>query len=118
LVVDAGPRKAFAGTTVEISGGSFAPFDIDASKAAIMRHAGAINACYAATEFEPPDHQATTWTFQVDPEGNVRSVQRTSSADPPHPRFDACVIGALRQVKWSTTKAGGSPHVGLRSRVR
>jgi serine/threonine-protein kinase len=117
LVVDAGPRKAFGGTTVDISGGSFGDFDIAASQAAIMRNAGALNACYAATEFDPPDHQATTWTIQVDPAGNVRSVQRTTSFDP-HPKLDACVIGALRQVKWPTTKAGGSPHVSLRSRVR
>jgi hypothetical protein len=117
LVVDAGPRKAFGGTTVDINGGSFGDFDIEASKAAIMRNAGALNACYAATEFDPPDHQFTTWTFQVDPAGNVRSVQRTTSADP-LPKLDACVIGALRQVKWPTTKAGGSPHVSLRSRAR
>jgi hypothetical protein len=117
LVVDAGPRKAFGGTTVDINGGSFGDFDIAASKAAIMRNAGALNACYAATEFDPPDHQDTTWTIQVDPAGNVRSVQRTTSFEP-HPKLDACVIGALRQVRWPATKAGGSPHVSLRSRAR
>jgi hypothetical protein len=117
IVVDAGPRKQFAGSVFRISGGSFGEFDIDAGKAAINRMGGAINACYAATEFDPPDHQFTTWTFQVDPAGNVKSVGRATSADP-HPKFDGCIIGALRQVKWPATKAGGSPQISLQSRTR
>jgi hypothetical protein len=116
-VVDAGARKQFAGASVRISGGSFGEFDVEAGRAAINRVGGALNACYAATEFDPPDHQFTNWTLQVDPAGNVKSVQRTTSADP-HPKLDGCVIGALRQVKLPATKAGGSVQVSLASRTR
>ena len=79
--------------------------------------AGPITGCYAATEFDPPDHQFTDWTFQVDPAGKVKGVRRTTDFDP-HPKFDACMIGALRQVKWAPTKAGGSPHVSFTARTR
>jgi hypothetical protein len=117
IVADAGAKKQFAGTSFRISGGIFESFDIDASKAAIMTKSGAISGCYAATEFDPPDHQFTDWTFQVDPAGNVKSVGRTTSFDP-HPKFDACMIGTLRQVKWPASKAGGSPHVSFSARTR
>ena len=112
-----GAKKQFAGTNFRIGGGSFDVFDIDASKAAIMAKGGAIGGCYAATEFDPPDHQFTDWTFSVDPAGNVKSVGRTTSFEP-HPKFDACMIGALRQVKWPASKAGGSPHVNFTARTR
>ncbi len=113
-----GAKKQFAGTTNwRIGGGSFDVFEIDPSKAAIMKLSGPITGCYAATEFDPPDHQFTDWTFQVDPAGNVKSVRRTTDFEP-HPKFDVCMTGALRQVKWPATKAGGSPHVSFTARTR
>jgi hypothetical protein len=122
IVADAGApaggaKKQFAGTNFRIGGGAFDGFDIDASKAAIMAKGGAIGGCYAATELDPPDHQFTDWTFQVDPAGNVKSVGRTTAFDP-HPKFDACMVGVLRQVKWAASKAGGAPHVNFTARTR
>ena len=112
-----GAKKQFAGASFRIGGGTFESFDIDASKSAIMARSGAIGACYAATEFDPPDHQFTDWTFQVDSAGNVKSVGRASSFEP-HAKFDACMVGALRQVKWPASKAGGSPRVSFTARTR
>lgn len=54
---------------------------------------------------------------QIDPAGNVKSVGRTTSFEP-HPKFDACMVGALRQVKWPASKTGGSPHVNFTARTR
>lgn len=82
-----------------------------------MARGGAIGACYAATEFDAPDHQFTNWTFQVDPAGNVKSVGRTTSFEP-HAKLDVCMISALRSVKWPATPAGGSPQVSFTSRTR
>ena len=112
-----GAKKQFAGTNWRIGGGSFDVFEIEPSKAAIMKVGGGISGCFAATEFDGPDHQFTDWTFQVDPSGNVKSVRRTTDFEP-HPKFDACMIGALRQVKWAATKAGGSPHISFTARTR
>jgi hypothetical protein len=116
IATDAGAKKQFAGSSFRIGGGSFGTYDIEASKTAIMARAGAINACYAATEFDAPDHQFTNWTFQVDPAGNVKSVGRTTSFDP-HPKFDACIIPVLRTVKWPASASGGSPSVSFTSRT-
>jgi serine/threonine protein kinase len=33
-------------------------------------------------------------------------------------KFDACMVGALRQVKWPASKAGGSPRVNFTARTR
>ena len=121
IVADAGAagaaKKQFAGSSGRIGGGSFGVFDIEASKTAIGRVMGSVNACYAANEFDAPDHQFTNWTFQVDPAGNVKSVGRTTDFQA-HPKFDPCMIGALRQVKWPVTPAGGSPQVAFTSRTR
>jgi hypothetical protein len=117
IASDAGAKTQFAGSSFSVGGGTFGDYDIEASKAAIMAKGAALRACYAATEFEAPDHQFTNWSFQVDPAGNVKSVGRTTSANP-HPRFDACMIGALRQIKWAATPRGGSPSVSFTSRTR
>jgi len=102
---DAGARR-FAGTSWRIAGGSYKPFEIEPSKAAVTRLSGPITACYAATELDPPDHRTTGWTLQIAPTGDVLSVGRTTTVDP-HPKFDTCMISALRQVKFATTPAGG-----------
>jgi hypothetical protein len=118
VVVDAGgPRKQMAGPNPYISSGTYEKYDIDKSKAAIGVVMPAVKQCYVATEFEPPDHQFTYWTFTMDAAGNVTSVRRTTSADP-HPRFDACMIAALRQVKWPAMPGGGTAQVGFSARTR
>ena len=122
ILIDAGggaaaPRKQFAGSSFRIGGGSFDVFDVELGKAAVMARSVAINSCYAATEFDAPDHQFVIWAFQVDAAGNVKSVSRATSTDP-HPKYDGCMSGALRQVKWPASKAGASPSVTFASRTR
>lgn len=82
-----------------------------------MAKAGVITPCFAATEFEAPDHQITNWGFQVDPAGTVKSAGRLDSSDP-HPKFNSCMAAALRQVKWPASKTGGSPNVFFMARTR
>jgi len=116
---DAGaPRKQFAGSTNwRISGGSFERFGIPETKAAIMTQSSAIGACYAATEFDPPDHQFTDWTFRIAPTGDVVDVRRTTDFQP-HPKFDVCMIAALRRVKLAPTPAGGSIRISFDARTK
>jgi len=118
VVVDAGAtRKQYAGTRWYIGGGTFNHYEIEPSKAAIMARSGAISACFTMTEFDPPDHQFTNWTFEIAPSGAVTSVRRTTDYQL-HPKFDACMIPALRQVRWAATPGGGTTQVSFTARTR
>jgi len=121
VIVDAGApapaRKQFAGTKWYIGGGSFEKYDIEKSKAAVMAHAGGISACFIATEFDPPDHQFTNWSFTVDSAGNTLGVRRLTDYQP-HAKFDACIIPVLRIVRWEAIPGGGTPWVSLTARTK
>lgn len=111
-------KKQFAGSTNwRISSGTFNQFEIEPAKAAVMKMSGAITVCYVATEFDPPDHQFTDWTLHIAPAGNVASVRRTTDFAP-HPKFDACMTSALRQVKFAATPTGGPMQLGFSARTR
>jgi len=123
--VDAGPspsptppaKKQMAGSSVKISGGSYEKYEIEKGRAAVERVMPQLNGCYAATEFDPPDHQFTCWSFVIDGAGNVTSVKRSTEFDP-HPKLDTCVIAALRSSKWPALAGGGSPQVCLAARTK
>jgi hypothetical protein len=115
--VDAGTRRQWAGAIPRYGGGSFEKYDIAKSRAEIERVIPALSACYAATEFDPPDHQFTDWTLTIDPSGNVTNARRTTSHEP-HPKLDPCVIRALRTMKWEALPGGGTPRISLTARTR
>ncbi len=118
--VDAGAplaKKQYAGSVARYSGGQFNNYDIAKTREAFEKVNPQINVCYAATEFEPPDHQFTQWICTVDPAGNVTSARRATSHDP-HPKLDACVIAALRQMKVQALPGGGTFQIGFSSRTR
>jgi serine/threonine-protein kinase len=118
-VVDAGAtaRRQFGGTAPKISGGVFEKYDIDKSKAALQRVMPQLTQCFVTSEFDPPDHQFTSWTLLIDAAGNVLSVRRTTSVDP-HPKLDLCVTFAFRASKWQAIPGGGNPRVDLTARNR
>jgi hypothetical protein len=120
VVVDAGApvgKKQFAGSRASYSGGAFNNYDIDKIKEAFAKVNPAVNACYAAAEFDPPDHQFTYWTFNADPAGNIIFVKRKTGVDP-HSKLDPCVIQALRQMKVQAIPGGGSFDLSLSSRTK
>jgi serine/threonine protein kinase len=110
-------RPQMAGASARISGGSYAPFKVAEGRAAVEPVMPAISACFAATEFDPPEHQFTDWLLEVDPAGVVTSARRTTRHEP-HPKLDACVIAALRTTTWPATPGGGTPRISLSSRTR
>jgi hypothetical protein len=48
---------------------------------------------------------------------HVLSVRRSTNFEL-HPKFDACMIAALRQVKWSAMLGGGTAQVSFSARTR
>ncbi len=115
--VDAGARKAMAGTNPDIRGGSFGKYDIEKTKASVRAVMPAIRACYVATELDPPDHQYTIWVLVVDPAGNVKNAHRKTNYEL-HPKFDACIMQALRLVKLEALPGGGEIDITLGARTK
>jgi serine/threonine-protein kinase len=117
VVVDAGARRQWAGSTVRISMTVFEAYDPAAGRKELDRVLPSLQPCFAATEYEPPDHQFTYWNVAIDPTGRVTKVARVTEADP-HPRLDACVVTVLRATRWQATPRGGAVRVGLTARTR
>ncbi|MBS2018278.1 MAG: protein kinase [Deltaproteobacteria bacterium] len=110
-----GPKQ-FAGTRWGLTGGTFNDYDIEQSRNAVMRMSGPIQACYNATEFEPPDHQFTSFVFTVAPSGAVTNVVKVSSGS--HPKFDTCMLAALRGVRFQALPKGGQIQIGFGARTK
>lgn len=114
----AAPRKQYAGATARFSGGEFPkPFTIPPCRAAIDAIMPLVNRCYAATEFEPPDHQFVYWTVSIAPSGQVTGTGPVGTA-PRHPKLDVCVGAAFRTAQFPATDTGGQIRVGLTARTR
>ncbi|MDF2694982.1 MAG: serine/threonine protein kinase [Labilithrix sp.] len=115
--VDAGTKKQWAGATPRYGGGTFGKYDLAKSRLEIERILPQLSVCYAATEFEPPDHQFTYWTLTIDPSGRVTSARRSTDFEP-HAKLDACVIPILKTMKWEALPGGGTPQISLTARTR
>jgi eukaryotic-like serine/threonine-protein kinase len=114
----AATRKQYAGATARYSGGEFPqPFTIPGCRAALESVMPLINRCYAATEFEPPDHQFVYWTVDINPAGTATATGTLGTA-PRNAKLDVCVGGALRAARWPTTDTGGRIKVSLSARTR
>jgi hypothetical protein len=76
-------------------------FTVEQVRAAIDNPAvqAQVNACYAATEMDPVDHQFTMWMLVTKPNGDVATVGSIPGATAERsPRLDACmgrVLGAV-----------------------
>ncbi|MBL8716656.1 MAG: serine/threonine protein kinase [Myxococcales bacterium] len=84
-------------------------------KAAFEGRAGAINACYAAAETDPVDHQSMDYHLDVLADGTVGGVSWYSTPRPAS--LDPCVIKALSALHLPATKAG-KVKIILVSRVK
>jgi hypothetical protein len=99
------------------TGGVFAGYESADWRSAIAATMPLLTPCYAATEFDPPDHQFTVWVMEVAAAGNVLSVRRKTDFAP-HPKLDACVVSALRTAKFPVIAKPTTIEVSLSARTR
>jgi len=76
----------------------------DEFKSAINAKGAAINACYAAAEYDPVDHVVTDYVVNVVNSGTVASVGWESQ--PRAASLDACMIGVLKSISLPPGKIG------------
>jgi hypothetical protein len=85
-------------------GGGFEDIGLTAGKAEVTRIMPSINACHVATELDPPEHETSSYVLDIAPSGAIRDVRTFGKGT--HPKFDSCMMTALRQTKWPATKSG------------
>jgi len=73
-------------------------------RTAIEGRAGALDACYAAAEFDPVDHRSMDYHLDVLADGTVGGVSWYSTPRPAS--LDPCVTKVLSGLKLPATKAG------------
>ena len=95
--------KSYGGPRAEVGAGTYggdADHDFVApTRAAIAAEKSRIDACYAAAQFDPPEHTHLGWTIDVEPSGRARSVRPTTSSGRV-PRLDACMIPILAGIRY------------------
>jgi serine/threonine protein kinase len=112
--------KATGAATAVVSGLSTNNlFEIDEVKRVVATRAGAINACYAAAQFDPVDHQYETFHITVADDGKVTGVV-VSGLPPFAASLDACMIKVLFTLPFGApaNNKGGTLQVGFRARVK
>jgi serine/threonine-protein kinase len=117
--VDAGsPRKAYGGRRAELGAGSYggdADHDYVApTRAAIARVQSLVDACFAATEYDPPEHVNPMWTIDVLSSGRAGAVRPSPGAGN-QPKLDACMIPVLRGVTYPARPRAEEIRLGFKS---
>jgi hypothetical protein len=95
-----GPRSPprMGGARAHVVVTSSGTIDRDAARASITVALPHVDACFAAAELEPPNHESATYELDVTASGEVRRAEPASAAGRTA-KLDACVIPALRSIR-------------------
>ena len=95
-----GPRSParFGGTKARLAVTSGGAMDPEAVRAALAGALPRIDACFAAAELEPPDHETAAYDIDVQASGEVKRAEAASAVNRA-PKLDACVLQNLRAVR-------------------
>jgi serine/threonine-protein kinase len=110
-------RKQMGGTSPFIGAMDASPYEIAEVRTAVNGVMGAVAGCYAATEFDPPDHQFNFYFISVGPTGQVTGVAPVTDASN-HPKLNPCLSNALRGAKFPAKPGGGRPKISFTARTK
>jgi hypothetical protein len=86
------------GTKARVSVTSAGALDPEAVRVAVTGALPRLDACFAATELDPPAHETSSFDLDVAPNGEVRRAEPTPSG-PRSLKLDACIVQNLRSVR-------------------
>jgi hypothetical protein len=116
-----GPRGAarFGGGRARLGVTTTGTLDPEAIRVALAGALPRIDACFAAAELEPPNHESAAYDLDVQPTGDVKRADAATTTNRT-PKLDACVLQNLRSArlpkaaKASTVKLTFSAPVDVR----
>ena len=109
--VNDGPRSQ-GGTKAKLSELTANAVDVTGSRNAINAALPKIDACFVASETEPPNHESATYDLESAPNGALTRVEPGGSGAHA-PRLDACVTAVLRAVRLPRSTGGGKVKITL-----
>jgi hypothetical protein len=92
--------QRMAGTKARLAVTSAGALDPEAVRAALTTTLPRIDACFAATELDPPNHESAAYDLDVAPTGEVKRAEpATSTGSSRSAKLDACVVERLRSAR-------------------
>ncbi len=88
----------FGGTKARLAVTSGGAMDAEAVRASLAGVLPRIDACFAAAELEPPNHESAAYDLDVQPNGEVKKAE-PANAVTRAPKLDACVVQSLRTAR-------------------
>ena len=100
VVTQEAPRTPprFGGTRARLAVTSGGAMDVEAVRASLAGVLPRIDACFAAAELEPPNHESAAYDLDVQPNGEVKKAE-PATAVTRAPKLDACVVQSLRAAR-------------------
>ncbi len=93
-------------------------FELAECRAAVAPLMPSVQACFAATELDPPPHEVADYSIMLDKSGAVTDVRRHKSGENvAHPKLDACIASALRRAKYPRSPGNTRVEVFFRARL-
>ena len=111
-----GPRVQ-GGAKAKVSDLTAIGVDANGSRNAVNAALPRLDACFAASELEAPNHETATYDLDLAPTGVVTRAE-PAAPGARAPRLDACVVSVLRGVRLPRSASGGRLKVTLAAPIR
>jgi hypothetical protein len=92
-------------------------YEIETVRNAYAAIAADVNACYAATEFDAPDHQFMDYSFTVDAGGTITNVGVVGTGER-CVALDVCMSQSLRKLSLGVPAKPGTVNVFFTARLK
>jgi hypothetical protein len=92
-----GPLR-FGGPKARLGVITTGTLDPEAIRSALATALPRIDACFAAAELEPPNHESAAYDLDVQPNGDVKRAEAATTVNRAS-KLDACVLSSLRAVR-------------------
>jgi hypothetical protein len=110
------PRSPMGGSKARLTGLVARSLDLNKARGAVAAAGPRFDACFAATELEPPNHETSAYDLDVAPSGEV------TRADPATQTgrcalLDACMVQSLRAMRMPRSPAGSTVKLTFTAKI-
>ena len=110
------PRSPMGGTKARLTGLVARSLDLNKARGAVAAAGPRFDACFAATELEPPNHETAGYDLDVSPTGEVTRAEPATQTGRCAP-LDACMVQSLRATRMPRSPAGSPVKLTFAARI-
>lgn len=108
--------RVMGGTKARLSALTAGSLDLEGARAAIGTALPRIDACFANSELEPPNHESAAYDLEVAPSGAVTRADPATQTGRAA-KLDTCVGAALRSARMPKSAGGSRVKLVLSARI-